>query len=180
MTRYAALLRGVNLGPNRKVPMADLRAVHEGLGHREVRTYIQSGNVVFDSPTDDPAALRSEIEEALAERFGMEIRVVLRTHAELQAVVASGPYADLDIDPRFVAVTFLDVEPEVDPATRVDSAAFAPDEFVLIGREIHQLYPTGMGRSKLPAALGRAIPGLLATTRNWRTVTKLAEMSAPG
>lgn len=179
MTTYVALLRGINVGGRHKVPMAELRAVHEELGHDPVRTYVQSGNVVFGADRSDTDRLAAEIREALAGRFGFEIPVVLRTHEELSEVVAGGPYADRDVDPRFVAVTFLDRPPDVDPATVIDQEAFAPDEFVAGGREIHQLYPNGMGRSKLPAALERALPGRIATTRNWRTVTTLGEMSAP-
>ena len=181
MTTWVALLRGINVSGQRKVPMADLRAVHEGLGHTEVVTYIQSGNVVFDADADaDAVTLRAALEEAIADTFGFAVPVVLRTSEELRRAAAANPYPDAGADPQRVATTFLDVAPAADRVEEFDPDVHTPDVCVLDGREVHLFCRSGFGRTRLTNAYLERHFGVAATTRNWRTITKLLELSDRG
>ncbi len=174
MTTLVALLRGVNVGRDRKVPMADLRACFTDAGCREVATYIQSGNAVFGPPAGlDGDALRAELEERIAERFGFVVPVVLRSGREMQRVLDRNPFPESDASS--VHVAFLPAEPDVAALDGFDVSAFAPEAFALDGREVYLFLPDGMGRAKLPAAL--PVLRRVATVRNWRTVTTLAGMA---
>jgi uncharacterized protein (DUF1697 family) len=168
--RVAALLRGVNLG-KRQVKMADLRAAVESVGHSDVETYLQSGNVVFT-----PAGSTDGLATGLTEALGMEIAVVLRTGKELARVIHANPY-DVD-DPTKVVVTFLADRRPKKVLDGVDQGAFGPDEFTFTGRELYLKLPNGQARSKLMEALAKQDLGTVATTRNWRTVLALAAMTA--
>jgi uncharacterized protein (DUF1697 family) len=169
--RVAALLRGVNLG-KRQVKMADLRAAVEDLGHTDVVTYLQSGNVVFTPSGPSP----DDLGAALTAALGMSIAVVVRTGKELAKVVAANPYP-VD-DPTKVVVTFLADRRPKKVLDGLDVAAFAPDELTFTGKELYLKLPNGQARSKLMEALGKQDLGTTATTRNWRTVLALAEMTA--
>jgi uncharacterized protein (DUF1697 family) len=167
VTRRVALLRGVNIG-GRKVPMAALRQVFEELGHADVRTYIQSGNVVFDA-TGSATRVRAAIEQAIGRAFGLDVTVLLRTPAELAKVVAHNPYgAD-------AYVTFLDGVPDRKRIAVLDPAPFAPDEFCVIGQEVYLRCPNGYGRTKINNTFFEKKLATRATTRNWRTVETLLE-----
>jgi uncharacterized protein (DUF1697 family) len=172
--RVAALLRGINLG-NRRIGMPALREIVESLGHRDVETYLQSGNVVF-TPARTSADLAAELEQAIADATGLDVPVVLRTGAELARVVETNPYR-VD-DPTKVVVAFLRDEVEPGQLGLGDHGAYLPDELTAIGRELYISVPNGQGRSKLMEALTkRRLPTTL-TVRNWRTVAALAEMTA--
>jgi uncharacterized protein (DUF1697 family) len=168
--RVAALLRGVNLG-KRQVKMADLRAAVESLGHSDVETYLQSGNVVFT-----PAGSTDGLATGLSKALGMPVAVVLRTGRELARVIKANPYEVKD--PTKVVVTFLAERRPKKVLAGVDQEAFAPDEFTFSGRELYLKLPNGQARSKLMEALAKQDLGTTATTRNWRTVLALAEMTA--
>jgi uncharacterized protein (DUF1697 family) len=156
--------------------MADLRDLHEALGHRDVHTYIQSGNVIFGSDTDQ-AALENAIEIAIRDRFGLDIAVTLRSPAELRAALEASPYASrAAVDPVRVAIAFLRAAPEPAVGTTVDPGTHDPDVFTLVGREIHLHCPTGFGRSKLNNAWLEKQLGVVSTIRNWKTVNKLTEL----
>jgi uncharacterized protein (DUF1697 family) len=181
MARYVVLLRGINLGPHRRIPMAGLRAALAEGGHRDVRTLLASGNVVLTSDLD-PDALRRDVEARIAARFGMEVRVVVRTRDELAAVVADHPLRDVADEPRRLQVTFLS-QPLDDAAARdLEALAVAPEALVARGRELHTWHPGGIGRSALAEALTRRPSrDVVATARNWATVTKLLALAdAPG
>ena len=170
MSTHVALLRGVNVGGRTKVPMKQLRALFEDLGYTDVVTYIQSGNVVFDAARApaSPAA----IEKGMAEAFGFDVAVVLRTPKELADAIARCPYAD----PAKVHVLFLNQAPAKRAFATIDAGTFAPDAFALGRKEVYLHLPGGVGRSKLPAAIVRQAPPE-ATLRNWRTVTTLLDLS---
>ena len=169
-----ALLRGINVGGNRKVPMADLRALVEAAGGTDVQTYIQSGNVVFEHAqlTDD--TLRDELEQRLEAAFGFTVPVILRRAGAWDAVLKGNPFPD--DDPTRLHVSFLRDEPARGATDGIDRERFAPEEFALHGREVYLYLPDGLGRAKLPAALTRVI-GTPDTARNWRTVLKLAALA---
>ena len=171
MPTFIALLRGVNVG-GRKVPMGELRTLFDELGHTDVRTYIQSGNVVFEAK-GQPARVRAAIEQALQRAFGFEVAVLLRTPAELAKVVKRNPFgAD-------AYVTFLDVAPDPKLVTAIDGDAYLPDEFVVDGREVFVRCPNGYGRTKINNTFFERKLTTHATTRNWNTVTLLLDWATP-
>ncbi len=173
--RFVALLRGVNVG-GRSVPMRELRELFRGLGHTDVATYIQSGNVLFDSPRDDPSALADEIRGAIAAELGHRVTVLLRTPSALRRILAHNPYATRGETNRLY-VTFLDGAPDPALLTDLDTAAEGADECTLHGHEIYVWCPTGYGRTVLSNEFFERRLKIAATTRNWRTVTRLAELA---
>jgi len=166
--KRVALLRALNVGGANLLPMAELASLCASLGLDSVRTYIQSGNVVFASPLPEPS-LRTLLEQALAERMGRRIGVLIRTAAELRATIEANPFRDAE--PARTGILFLHEPAPPDPIARLAPAG--PEQVQAIGREIFIHYPDGMGRSKLrlPAALAEG------TMRNAKTVAKLAELA---
>ena len=173
--RVVALLRGINLGPHKRIAMAELRAIVESLGHTHVETYLQSGNVVFE-PKPRAAGLAGSIASAIGEATGHDVPVVIRTAAELEDVVAANPYP-VD-DPTRVVVAFLGEALDLGDLALGDLSSYLPDELTVSGRELYVSVPNGQGRSKLMEQLTkRRLPTVL-TVRNWRTVLALAELAA--
>jgi uncharacterized protein (DUF1697 family) len=176
-TTYAALLRAVNLGAHNKISMSALRAVFDELGCEDVATYVQSGNVVFTSRRG-VSSLRGAIEGALEREFGIRPAVLLRTEPELRKLVRANPYVDRVDDPRRLHVIFLDSAPDRGRVRALDGAQFAPDELQVVGRDVFAFYPRGYARTKLTNATVEKLLGVTATSRNWRTVTTLAELAS--
>jgi uncharacterized protein (DUF1697 family) len=172
MARLVALLRGINLGSKRRVPMADLRELMGELGYEDVRTVLQSGNIIF---TGAKAKARETLEARLADRYGFKVDVVLRTMDELQAVVDNEPFGDEATDLTRCFVVFLPSGPNAKALQALAEQDFAPDRFEAGGRELYAWCPEGMQNSALMRALGK--PGLAetATVRNMSTVKKLLE-----
>ncbi|MGW9358485.1 DUF1697 domain-containing protein [Streptomyces diastaticus] len=177
--RYAALLRGINVGGHKKVPMAELRALLTELGHGDVRTHLQSGNAAFTSVGTDPDALAAQLAEALRERFGFEVGVLVRDHAYLQALIDACPFPAAELEAKQLHITYLSRSVTPDELTRLDAASFLPEEYRPGDRALYLHTPEGLGRSRLADPLSRAIPASAgpATTRNWNTVVKLAELT---
>ena len=169
--RYVALLRGVNLAGKNKVPMVGLRALFESLGHTQVSTYIQSGNVLFTSAR--PLKPKS-LETVIHDKFGFPAAVMLRTPQELERVVASSPFKRVDTSKLHVA--FMAGEPRREVVDDLDRGRFKPEEFVVQGHDLYLHLPNGVGRTKLPAYLDRQLKTPF-TIRNWNTVMKLLELS---
>jgi uncharacterized protein (DUF1697 family) len=170
------MLRGINVGGHAKVSMADLRATFLDMGYRDVRTYIQSGNVLFGSP-GSAAKLQSVIEQGLEDRFGLGIKVVLRTRAQLEEVIEHNPLAVGNRDGAKLHVTFLSSTPASSRVSGLDTQGYLPDEFRVRGREVYVHCPEGYGRTKLNNAFFERGLGVTATTRTLRTVTTLAAMA---
>lgn len=169
---YVILLRGINVGGNRKVPMVALRAAFEAAGCTAVETYIQSGNAVLESAL--PAGeLRAALEAAVRDAFGFDIDIMVRSAAEMAVIAAGNPYP-LD-DEKALHVAFLHAPPP-DPAA-LAAVDCAPEALTVSGRELYYYLPNGMGRALLPAEVAKRCRAPM-TVRNWRTVTKLAEMAA--
>ncbi|RFU85046.1 DUF1697 domain-containing protein [Streptomyces triticagri] len=190
MTTYAALLRGINVGGHKRVPMAELRELIGELGHRDVHTHLQSGNAVFaaDGPAGTGEAGRRAREEELAEQlgaaieghFGFRVDCLVRDHAYLASVVEQCPFPAASLEGRQLHATYLSgpVDPKQLEAA-VDATAYAPDDYRVGDRVVYLYAQDGIGRSKLAEALSRPslFKGLVATSRNWNTVTKLVEMT---
>jgi uncharacterized protein (DUF1697 family) len=173
---WVALLRGINLGARNKVSMAALRELFSDLGAEDVTTYVQSGNVVFRGP-DSRGDLTHTIEREIRSRLGLDLTVVLRTKAELARLITGNPFAGDEPSETKLHVTFL-----AEPLARkriptLDDTAFAPDKLHVTRDAVYLHCPLGYGRSKLSNAFLEKQLGVRATTRNWRTVTKLAELA---
>lgn len=174
---YVALLRGINLGSRNRVAMADLRALVTGLGHEDVSTYLQSGNVVFRA-AGRAADLRLALEGGIRGELGLDVTVLLRTKGELATLVAGNPFTEKAKAPTTLHVTFLAEAPKRARIRDLDPQVGEPDEFQVAGRDVYLHCPNGYGRSKLGNALFERRLGVAATTRNWKTVTSLAELAA--
>ncbi|MGW3665346.1 DUF1697 domain-containing protein [Streptomyces sp. NPDC005141] len=178
-TTYAALLRGINVGGAKKVPMAELRTLMEGLGYGDVRTYLQSGNAVFSSDHGDEDSLAGELSEAIEKHFGFGVGVLVRDRGYLRAVREACPFPAAELEGKQVHVTYFSDPVDAGRFASVEPAAFLPEEFRLGDRALYLYAPDGLGRSKLAEALAKPklLKGVLATTRNWNTVVKLEELT---
>jgi uncharacterized protein (DUF1697 family) len=177
-TTYVALLRGINVGRQKRVRMEDLRTLMRELGAEDVRTHLQSGNVVFKSQ-EKRARQVAAIEKGIRESLGLDVTVVLRTNRQLAKVVGGNPFLRSGIDPAKLHVAFLGAAPRPARLAELDRKRFEPDELEVVGQEVYLHYPNGYGKTKLSnTALERQL-AVAATTRNWRTVTRLAELAAP-
>ncbi|MFE9631507.1 DUF1697 domain-containing protein [Streptomyces sp. NPDC006463] len=177
--KYAALLRGINVGGSKKVPMAELRSVLEGLGHGDVQTYLQSGNAVFTSAEKDPAALARELEAAVEAHFGFPVPCLVMDGAYLRAVAEDCPFPAAELEGKQLHATFLSEQPGAERFAAIDQAAYLPEEYRLGDRVIYLYAPGGLGRSELAPVLLRpsVLKGIDATSRNWNTVVKLVELT---
>jgi uncharacterized protein (DUF1697 family) len=174
--RQVLLLRGVNLGARNRIAMPSLRERLGAAGLADVRTYLQSGNVVVSSDSP-PRELARECERQIAESFGLDIAVLARTRDELAEVVSGNPLAKVASNPKRYQVSFCSVEPDPSLLERLAVLAVPPERFVAIGRELYAWHPDGVARSRLWAELGSRRLGVTATARNWSTVTTLLAMA---
>jgi uncharacterized protein (DUF1697 family) len=175
---FIALLRGINVGGRNKVPMADLRELCARLGWGDVQTYIQSGNVVFKTDAD-PVKAEKALEDAIEERFGFEIPVIIRTGADWTGYIEENPFPkESKEDPRFVHLLLSKSPPDPDAPDRLAERAQDGERVALAGEALWIHYANGAGRSKLTPALLDRFAGSPVTGRNWRTVLKIAEMLA--
>jgi uncharacterized protein (DUF1697 family) len=171
MDTHVALLRGINVGGNNKIAMAELRMLITSLGYADVQSYIQSGNVVFSG---GPVAA-SELEAAVEATFGLRIAVVVRSASQLQEIIAACPFPAAD--PKTLHVGFMSSAPEPDRVAALELERFLPEEFAVLGTESYLHLPSGMARTKLPTYLDRQLK-VPTTLRNWATVNKLAALAA--
>ena len=177
MATYVALLRGINLGSRNRVSMPDLRELFLALGSEDVETYVQSGNVVLESSTRSPAKLTAAVEERIAGGLGLEVTVILRTKKQLAKLVSGNPFSKGEKEPTKLHITFLAAKPAAARVRDLDPKYGEPDEFRVVGQDVYLHTPGGYGRSKLSNAYFERRLGVPATTRNWKTVTKLAELA---
>jgi uncharacterized protein (DUF1697 family) len=176
MSTCIALFRGINVGGNRQLPMAELRTILEKHGCAEVRTYIQSGNAIFRSKPSDILTLAKRIGAAVAKSRGFEPRVLLLTQSELEKAAAGNPFPQANANPKSLHLFFLTDTP-AKPDLKALAALKAPtEEFALKGKVFYLYTPDGFGTSKLAEKAERLL-GVDATARNWRTVTTLIEMA---
>ncbi len=181
MPVHVSLFRGINVGGHRVIAMSALRSLHEELGFSGVTSYIQSGNVIFQSPRSGPEALASLIEKKVEETFGFPVTVVVRTCAALAGVIAKNPFAGRrDIDERRLAVMFLQFSPA--PARVKKLAAAAPegmDEFRVSGDSVYLYCPNGFGKTLLTNTFFEKQLEVGGTARNWKSVIAIRAMMSP-
>jgi len=174
--RQIVLLRGINLGPRNRIAMPRLRELLESAGFDDVRTYVQSGNIVL-STRRQPASTAAACEKLIEAELGLDIPVVVRTRDELAEIVRRNPLGDVADNPKRYQVSFLDGEPDPKAIEKLAAAAAGGERVEAIGREIYAWHPDGIARSKMWAALAGKGLGVKATARNWTTVTTLLEMA---
>jgi uncharacterized protein (DUF1697 family) len=181
MTVFAALLRAINVAGSGTLKMADLKALCEGIGFRDVRTLLQSGNVVFTA-TETDKAVAKKLADAIEKNHGFRPAIAVRTAAEIAAAVKGNPFqAETKADPRYVVVGFLADPPTAGAAARIAAVEGAAGERLkLSGHVLYVHYPEGQGRSKVTNAVLERALGVPVTVRNWNTVTKLAAMMEAG
>ena len=170
------LLRGINLGSTNRVAMPNLRSALEDAGFEDVATYVQSGNVVLSS-SDSVAKVGRAVERLIEKEFGLEIPVVVRTRAQVAAVVKRNPLGKVAKNPKRYQVSFLEKKPTAALMRKLEAVAAPTERVVSAGREIYAWHPEGVARSKLWAALAGKDLGVTATARNWTTVTTLLELA---
>jgi len=179
MGTYISLLRGINVGGHRKLPMAELRELAEALGWGDVRSYIQSGNLVFTHRAAKTEKLSRELTKAIEERFGFDVPVVTRTRGEWEKAIEANPFIERgDCDPGQLSIVFLSSNPQRDGLTKLEARDLRNDEFQLIGREIFLHCPDGAANARISITDFERALGASATARNLRTVGKLREMAA--
>jgi uncharacterized protein (DUF1697 family) len=173
MPQHIVLLRGINIGSRNRVAMPKLRTALEAAGLDDVRTYLQSGNIVVASRTKPAETVR----RVISKEFGLDIAVVTRTRAELAKVVAHNPLASVARDPKRYQVSFCDTKPSRGVVRLIEETAAPGERVVVHGREIYAWHPDTIARSKLWALLAGQKLGVTATARNWTTVEKLLELA---
>ena len=174
---YVALLRGINVGGNNMLPMKDLAAMFSKAGCADVRTYIQSGNVVFRAAAEVAARIPAAIAKAIATRAKLQIPVIVRSSAQLRGIAEKNPFLRRDVDTDKLQVVFLAGTPGKAAVAALDPKRSPPDEFIAQGAEIYLHCPNGYGRTKFSNAYFDSKLATTSTVRNWRTVLKLLELS---
>jgi uncharacterized protein (DUF1697 family) len=178
MTRYAAMLRGINVGGKNILPMKELATIFAKAGAREVQTYVQSGNVVFEAAASEAARFPALIEAAISKRFGFSSPVIVRSGGELAKVARSHPAHVAGADTKPLHVMFLADWPDPKRVADLDAKRSPPDTFTVKGREIYLHLPNGAARSKLTNAYFDSRLGTITTIRNWNTVLRLCAMTS--
>jgi uncharacterized protein (DUF1697 family) len=174
--RQIALLRGINLGSRRRVSMPELRELLGDLGYEDVRTLLQSGNVVLTSSLRGDRLARA-LEQQIADGLGVDPAVVVRTRDELAAVVEANPFADVMTDGRRLQVSFLAGDPDPAYVRELEAADLGDERVAVIGRELFAWHPDGIQRSALVKLITEKRLGTAATARNWNTVGKLLALA---
>ena len=174
---YVALLRGINVGGRNMLPMARLIRLFEDAGCERVRTYIQSGNVVFEAPVARARLVPAAVTAAIATELGLDVPIVTRTATELERIVSANPFVASGTDLGLLHVGFLADRPNAARGAALDPDRSPPDEFTLHEGELYLRCPNGMARTKLTNAYFDATLQTVTTIRNWRTTLKLLELS---
>ena len=174
--RQIVLLRGINLGARNRIAMSELSRLLIGAGMEDVRTYLQSGNVVLWS-AQPAGGLAAECRRVIAEGFGLEVAVIVRSRDELAEIVERNPLAEVAVNAKRYQVSFLDRALDAQALRELSELAVGGERFVAIGRELYAWHPDGIARSRLWARLAARRLGVSATARNWTTVTNLLAMA---
>lgn len=178
MDRKIAILRGINVGGNRKILMADLKSMFETLGVSNITTYIQSGNVIFESHAEN-RKLEDQIEKSIKEKFGFDVPVMVRTSKELNKLIKSNPFFTENSDINNLHLTFLKDIPTADNKQQTEAYNYEPDKFAIEGKEVFIFCEGKYHESKLTNNFFEKKLNVRTTTRNWKTILKLIDLAAP-
>jgi len=178
MAIFISLLRGINVSGQKKMLMADLKALYEELNFSAISTYIQSGNVVFSAENENKAEIAAQIEAKIAEKYGFKVPVLIRTASDLEKIQNYPIFMKEKIDnPHSIYFTFLSAEPSQTHQDKIVATNYLPDEYKIEGREIYLFCPNGYGNTKLSNSFFESKLKVIATTRNWKTLNVLLEMA---
>ncbi len=179
MITYISILRGINVSGQKRILMSDLKALYGGLNFKDVTTYIQSGNVIFKSDIKATnQALAKKIENAIYEKYNFNVPVIIRSVEEIKNIISSNPFLKIkDTDSEKLHVTFLSDIPDPQSSERIKEYNYPPDEFIMLGKDVFLYCPVSYGDTKLSNKFFEAKLKVSATTRNWRTINKLLEIS---
>jgi len=177
MAVYVSFLRGINVGGNKTIPMAKLKAAYESLGFARVKTLLNSGNVVFETTEKNRGKLAKTIEAAVEKEFGFRPVIALRTAAELGKIIKKNPFSDMaKDDPSHLLVMALAEKPKAGAKANLARVYPGPEEVEIKGENVYVTYPNGIGKSRLTNALLEKHIGI-GTARNWNTLTKLLALT---
>ena len=177
--KYISILRGVNVSGQKKINMLELKSLYVSLGFNNVVTYIQSGNVIFDSSDKDIPGLKSKIEGAINKQYKFHVPVDIRTRLELKNIIKNNPFGPVDLatDGTKVLVTFLCSKPTKTDISNLHKYVVSPEKLAVKGTEVYLYCPNGYGKSKLSNNFLEKKLSVAATTRNWKSVYKLYELA---
>lgn len=180
MVKYISILRGINVGGQRKVPMTVLKSLYEELKFKDIISYIQSGNIIFQTNQNiTEQILAAKIHKKISEKFNFDVPVIVRTIQEMESIIAKNPFLKMqNIDLEKLHVTFLEEVPGQNDLQNIEKYDYSPDKFIIINKEIFLYCPGGYGKTKLSNNFFENKLKLRATTRNWKTVNKLAGLSS--
>ena len=177
MIKYVAFLRGINVGGHRKILMADLKLMFIKMGLTNPITYIQSGNIVFESTLTDVNELEKSITKSIKDTFNFDVPVIIRTASEMKSVVVNSPFFSPDEDIKSFHIVFLSDKPNRNNVDELKQVDFGNDQFKIIGQEVHLFVEVPYHKSKLTNKIIESKLNCSSTTRNWKTVNKLVEMT---
>jgi uncharacterized protein (DUF1697 family) len=179
MNKYISILRGINVSGQKKIKMADLKSLYESLDFQNVLTYIQSGNVIFETSVENTDDLKITIEKAIEEKYKFHVPVEIRTNHEIENIISNCPFVSVNLaeEGTKVLVTFLSSEPQEVMTSEIQKYVIAPEKLVVQGKEVYLYCPNGYGKSKLSNNFLEKKLKVEATTRNWKSVHKLHELS---
>ena len=178
MPAYIAMLRGINIGPHKRIKMDRLRASFAELGFDHVQTYIQSGNVVFKAAKISTASLSQKIEQELLEDFGFSVSVILRTQEDMEKIIRGNPLLkEKGVDPSKLHVAFLSEAPTAAALAKLQALTLAPDRVRFLDKELYLYFPNGTSGSSLWKHPLDRVLSVVTTTRNWNTVNQLCAMA---
>lgn len=178
MTKFIALLRGINVSGQKKIKMADLKKLFEDLKFNDVETYIQSGNVLFSTKSKNLDSVINKIEKGIEEHYGYKVQVILKTPGELGAALKRNPFLkSKKKDTGKLYYTFLSEKPSAENLKKLKEIDYSPEEYVIDEDRIYLFFPNGYGKAKMNINLFEKKLNLFATSRNHRTVETLFEMA---
>ena len=177
MTKFIALLRGINVSGQKQIKMPDLKSLFEESGFQNIETYIQSGNVIFTSKEKLPEKLEQKISLAIKRKFGFDVQIIVLTPEEIEYVLNNNPFIKKKKESEKLYVTFLAKPPSDENINKLNAIDYSPEEYIIDGRYIYLFVPNGYGKAKLNNNFFESKLNVSATTRNWKTVNKMFELS---
>ena len=177
--KYISLLRGINVSGQKKILMQDLKSLFENLEFKNVITYIQSGNVIFDSPEKNKDALKNKIEIAINQHYKFKVPTEIRTHVEIQNIIKNCPFKSIDFPENGtkILVSFLSATPSKTHVKDLEQFVISPEKLIIKNKEAYLYCPNGYGKSKLTNNFLEKKLAVKATTRNWKSIQKIRELS---
>jgi len=177
MTKFIALLRGINVSGQKQIKMPDLKSLFEESGFQNIETYIQSGNVIFTSKEKLPEKLEQKISLAIKRKFGFDVQIIVLTPEEIEYVLNNNPFIKKKKESKKLYVTFLAKSPSNENINKLNAIDYSPEEYIIDGRYIYLFVPNGYGKAKLNNNFFESKLNVSATTRNWKKVNKMFELS---